>query len=153
LKNVLTRLLRTTRETRILGAAIARALLPGDVTILSGGLGAGKTFLARSVVGALGGRGMVTSPTFTLVHEHSTPRGPFVHADLYRLLDHPGSLGKEVAALGLVEKANSGAFLFVEWGESALLVLPPPALFISLEIAGPRERTARLWGARASDIV
>src|SRR6185436_16158639 len=76
--------LPTRRATRQLGRALARALQPGDAVILSGALGAGKTFLVRAVCRALGlGAGVrVVSPTFTLIRELDTvPR--LAHADLY----------------------------------------------------------------------
>jgi tRNA threonylcarbamoyladenosine biosynthesis protein TsaE len=148
-----TRTLRTRRDTRRLGQAIARVLSAGDLVVLSGDLGAGKTFLVRAIARALGAEGPVTSPTFTLVHEHATPRGPLVHADLYRLLD-ARNLAAEVARLGLRERRAAGALVVVEWGESALASLGGEAtVAVSLAIAGPHERVATLGGRRAGDIV
>lgn len=146
------RTLRTRRDTRRLGAAIARALQAGDLAVLSGDLGAGKTFLVRAVAHALGVSGSVTSPTFALVHEYPTTRGPLVHADLYRLRG-PG-LAAEVARLGLRERRREGAILLVEWGEDAVDALGgEPSLVVSLAIAGERERVATLSGPRADGIV
>jgi len=151
--------LRTRRDTRSLGAAIARVLAPGDLAILSGETGAGKTFLVRAIARALGADARVTSPTFALVHEYPTPRGVLVHADLYRLFPSPGtdasrSLETDVAALGLRERRGDGAILVVEWGEEAVELLGGrPALVVSLAIAGENERTATLSGARAGGIV
>jgi len=148
------RRLRTRRDTRKLGAAIAGALRGGDLVILTGGLGAGKTFLVRAVVRAAGATSRVTSPTFTLVQEHQTERGTIVHADLYRLLGNIGSLASEVARLGLRERRGEGAILLVEWGEDALAALgDEPALVVSLAIAGPSDRVVALSGPRVGDIV
>lgn len=145
--------LRTRRDTRRLGNVIARVLSPGDLVVLSGDLGAGKTFLVRAIARALGAEGRVTSPTFTLVHEYATRRGPLVHVDLYRLLD-AGDLAAEVARLGLRERRAEGAIVLVEWGESAVAALGgEAALAVSLAIAGPHERAATLSGSRAGDIV
>jgi len=146
------RTLRSRRDTRRLGAAIARALEAGDLAILSGDLGAGKTFLVRAIARALGVGGTVTSPTFALVQEYATPRAPLVHADLYRLRG-PG-LAAEVARLGLRERRREGAILLVEWGEEAAEALGgEPSLVVSLAIAGERERVAALSGPRADGIV
>jgi tRNA threonylcarbamoyladenosine biosynthesis protein TsaE len=146
------RVLRSRRETRTLGLSIARVLVPGDLVILSGDLGAGKTFLVRAVARALGAESPVTSPTFTLVRELLTSRGPLVHADLYRL--RGDSLDAETRRLGLRERRGEGAFVVVEWGEDAIDALGgEPALGVSLAIAGNHERTATLSGPRAAGIV
>lgn len=146
------RTLGSRRDTRGLGLAIARSLMPGDLVILSGDLGAGKTFLVRAIARGLGVRGVVTSPTFTLVRELATSRGPLVHADLYRL--RGDSLDAQTRALGLRERRGEGAFVVVEWGEDALEVLGgDPALVVSLAIAGEFERSATLSGPRVAGIV
>ena len=98
-----------------LGARIADQLRPGDVVALSGGLGAGKTTLARAILSALGHGGEVPSPTFSIVELYDPPavRLPVVHADFYRLRD-PG----EVEELGL-DDYRAGAALLAEWPECA----------------------------------
>ena len=149
------RKLRTGSDTRRLGAAIARRLQPGDLVVLSGDLGAGKTFLVRAIARALGVVGVVTSPTFTLVQEYRTERGTLVHADLYRLLENAAcSLADEVARLGLREMRAEGAILVVEWGEGAIDALGGrPALVATLAISGTSDRTVTLSGPSANDIV
>jgi tRNA threonylcarbamoyladenosine biosynthesis protein TsaE len=137
-----------------LGAAIASILSPGDLVVMSGDLGAGKTFLVRAVVRALGGSEPVTSPTFTLVHEYRTPRGLLLHADLYRLRGDVTRFEAEVERLGLGERREQGAFLLVEWGEGALEAMGgDPTLVVSLAFVGEHERSVKLSGARAGDIV
>ncbi len=143
----------TRRATRKLAAAIAKVLEPGDLFILSGDLGAGKTFLVRSLVRALGGRDPVTSPTFSLVHEISTPHGRVVHADLYRLRDSPRGLPYEVARLGLRELRSEGARLVVEWGEDVERELGGASLAVKLVVVGADARAATLSGPRAFGIV
>ena len=151
--------LRTRRDSRKLATAVARVLEPGDLVLLSGGLGAGKTFLTRAMARALGATGRVTSPTFTLVHEHAAARGTLVHADLYRLRtrDEKGrtaTLAAEISRLGLRERRSDGAILVVEWGEEAVEALGgEPLLAVSLAIVGPHERSATLSGSRADGIV
>ncbi len=148
------RVLRTRADTRRLGAEIGRVLRPGDLAILSGDLGAGKTFLVRALGRSLGIRAPITSPTFTIVQEYETPRGPLVHADLYRLRGDPAKLFTEVTRLGLRERRADGAFVVVEWGEDAMDALGgEPALFVALAIVGPHERKATVSGTRADDIV
>jgi tRNA threonylcarbamoyladenosine biosynthesis protein TsaE len=146
------RTLRTRRDTRRLGAAIARVLEEGDLVILSGDLGAGKTFLVRAIARALGVDGPVTSPTFALVQEYAAPRAPLVHVDLYRL--RGPDLAGEVARLGLRERRREGALVLVEWGEDAADALGgEPSLVVSLALAGEGARVATLSGPRADGIV
>ena len=146
------RVLSSRRETRALGLAVARLLEPGDLILLSGDLGAGKTFLVRAMARGLGVEASVTSPTFTLVRELATSRGPLVHADLYRL--RGDSLDAQTRRLGLRERRSEGAFLVVEWGEEAVEALGgDPALVVSLSIAGENKRTAALSGPHAAGIV
>lgn len=97
------------------GARIAAKLLAGDVVALSGGLGAGKTTLARAIIAASGYQGEVPSPTFTIIETYDPPavRLPLVHADFYRL-ERP----EEVKEIGL-DDYRSGAALLAEWPEKA----------------------------------
>lgn len=97
------------------GARIASALRPGDVVALSGGLGAGKTMLARAIIAGLGHAGEVPSPSFAIIETYDPPsvRLPLVHADFYRL-DDP----REVEEIGL-DDYREGAALLAEWPEHA----------------------------------
>jgi tRNA threonylcarbamoyladenosine biosynthesis protein TsaE len=151
----LVRALPTRRDTRQLGTAIARVLRPGDLVVLSGDLGAGKTFLVRAMARALRVPPPITSPTFILVHEYATAHAPLVHADLYRLREAgEARLADEVVRLGLRERRGEGALVVVEWGEEAIEALGgPPELFVSIAIAREGQRTATLTGCRAGDIV
>jgi tRNA threonylcarbamoyladenosine biosynthesis protein TsaE len=128
------------RATTRLGRRLGEALRPGDLVVLSGDLGAGKTFLARSLCRGAGvdPTEPVTSPTFTLVHEH---RGRLLvaHADLYRL-EAPEDLGQ----LGLRELRAEGAALVVEWGEPFADQLGGDALFVAIATPPDAPRTARL---------
>jgi len=149
-------LLRSRRDTVRLGQAIGRALRPGDLVLLSGDLGAGKTFLARSIVRARGvtGRVRVGSPTFSLVHEYESSQGLLLHADLYRLRDGAVSLAEEVRRLGLREQRADGATLLVEWGETAEDALGGDvSLLVRLSPGSlPQERVATLDGVRAAAV-
>lgn len=97
------------------GAAIAAQLRAGDVVALEGGLGAGKTTLARAIIAALGYSGEVPSPTFTIIETYDSPPLllPVVHADFYRL-ERP----QEVEEIGL-DDYREGAALIAEWPQNA----------------------------------
>ena len=95
------------------GIGLAAKLRPGDVIALSGGLGAGKTTLARAIIAALGHIGEVPSATFTILETYDGLSPPLVHADFYRL-DDP----TEVVELGL-DDYRDGAVLIAEWPENA----------------------------------
>lgn len=141
--------LRTRRATRKLGLAIARSLEAGDLVLLAGDLGAGKTFLARAIARGLGVSAAMTSPTFSLVREIHTSRGLLLHVDLYRLRGE--ALDAETRRLGLRERRREGALLVVEWGEEAVDALGGSAeLVVSLAIEGPHERAATLAGPKAA---
>jgi len=126
-------------ETESIGAALAAALEPGDVILLRGPLGAGKTRLVAGIARALSGATAVRSPTFTLVNEYSG-RLPLIHVDLYRL--DPG----EVRGLGLDEYRERGV-LAIEWGEKAPAALREEALELDLEIVSGEERAIRARAA------
>jgi len=113
---------------RRLGAKIAAALRGGEIITLSGTLGAGKTFLAKSIISSLGFSGDVSSPTFAIIHEYDEPsmRLPIVHADLYRL-DDPGELDE----LGLFDHPDS--VTLVEWPEKGGRALAAPDVAITIE--------------------
>lgn len=113
------------------GARIASRLRPGDVVALTGGLGAGKTTLARAIIAALGHPGEVPSPTFTILESYDTLEPPLVHADFYRL-ESPA----EVEELGL-DDYREGAALVAEWPAYAGgFANEPGCLSIALETAG-----------------
>lgn len=114
------------------GAAIAGQLRAGDVVALSGGLGSGKTTLARAVIAALGHTGEVPSPSFSIVELYEPPgvRLPLVHADFYRL-----AAPREVEEIGL-DDYRQGAAMIAEWPEHAGgFSQEPGCLSITLEIA------------------
>jgi tRNA threonylcarbamoyladenosine biosynthesis protein TsaE len=117
-------------DTRRLAAALAHGARRGDVVVLAGRLGAGKTTFAQGFARGLGVLGPVTSPTFTLVRQYPCALGQLVHADVYRM----GSLS-EVDDLGLAELAEGGVAL-VEWGDVAEPALAPVAWTVRLEPAG-----------------
>jgi len=132
-------------ETARLGAALAGVLAPGDTVLLSGPLGAGKSALARAVIGSLLGdsRAEIPSPSYTLVNVYETPRGAVWHADLYRLSGEAG----ELEELGL-DEAMGAALVLVEWPERLGATLPARRLEVALARppGGGRDAALKLTG-------
>lgn len=124
--------------TRTLGAALARALRPGDVVLLVGELGAGKTTFVQGMAMGLGVEEQVTSPTFTLLRPYSCapaggPGNPtalrtLLHADLYRM-ERTG----ELADLALGELVEEDAAAVVEWGDAAGGALGSAAVVVRID--------------------
>ncbi|MFK4810181.1 tRNA (adenosine(37)-N6)-threonylcarbamoyltransferase complex ATPase subunit type 1 TsaE [Devosia sp. ZW T5_3] len=123
------RLLPDDDATAALGAELAATLAPGDLVILEGDLGAGKTALARAIIRTLANDPVldVPSPTFALVQPYDTPSGPVLHADLYRLGDP-----REVDELGLLDNPN--AIVLVEWAERSPEIVAAASVVITLAI-------------------
>jgi tRNA threonylcarbamoyladenosine biosynthesis protein TsaE len=127
-------------ETEALGAKLAARLEPGDVVVVSGEVGAGKTTLIRGACRALGIEGPITSPTFTIGHRYEGGRLPVSHLDLYRL---EGLEGEEPALLD--DYLVPGAIAFVEWPAAAEPVLAGRAVVpVRLAHAGGDSRQIEL---------
>ena len=133
---------RSEAEMLGLGAALAQVLRAGDIIALSGGLGAGKTTLARGLLAALGLAEEAPSPTFAIVQPYAPPevRLAVAHVDLYRL-DDPA----EAEELGLEEYSVDGALL-IEWPERMGDRMWPEALLLQIDFLddGARRLTASL---------
>ncbi len=136
--------------TARVGAALGRALRPGDAVLISGGLGAGKSAVARAAIAALladeGRAEDIPSPTFTLVQVYETGAAEIWHADLYRL-SGPGEVGE----LGLAEAFGS-AICLVEWPDRLGTLAPARALGVALSFEGEGRRMVLTahgagWGA------
>ena len=131
--------------TRALGEALGRALLPGDVVLLEGGLGTGKTVFAQGLARGLGLRGAVKSPTFTLVHEHHAKAWPgartdLAHLDLYRLPE-----GSSIMDLGLDEFLEHGV-IAAEWGARLAIGYPDHVLVTLADGGGGETRRIVIEG-------
>jgi tRNA threonylcarbamoyladenosine biosynthesis protein TsaE len=121
--------------TQALGAALARALLPGLVIYLHGDLGAGKTALTRALLHAAGHKGAVKSPTYTLSEPYRIALDGkpvnLIHYDLYRM-----SSPEEFLDAGFREDFDGSNICVVEWPEKGEPVLPPPDVRVLLTVSG-----------------
>jgi len=115
--------------TAALGRRLAATLRPGDLVLLAGGLGAGKTALARSIIRTLMGDPAleVPSPSFALVQPYAAGATPILHADLYRL-----ATAHEIDELGLFERPD--AIVLVEWPERAPELAAQATLTVNLSL-------------------
>ncbi|HNW92134.1 MAG TPA: tRNA (adenosine(37)-N6)-threonylcarbamoyltransferase complex ATPase subunit type 1 TsaE [bacterium] len=126
---------RSPEETEALAGDLAATLAAGDLVLLAGELGAGKTEFVKGLAKGLGIHGIIQSPTFALVREHRDGRVPLIHLDLYRLAG-----GGEVEELGLDELRAEG-IVAVEWPERAAASWTKPLVRVALAYgAVPDER-------------
>ena len=131
-------------ETLALGWALADWLRDGDVLLLHGDLGAGKTTLAKGVAAGLRVPAVVTSPSFALVNEYETgltaPVSRLYHLDLFRLDD-----SEDLPSIGFADlSAPAYGVTVVEWPERAIDALPARYLLIEIERTGPEQRSIRI---------
>jgi tRNA threonylcarbamoyladenosine biosynthesis protein TsaE len=125
-------------ETTELGSSLGAELQPGDVVLLYGQLGAGKTAFVRGLAAGIGASpGEVSSPTFTLVQEYSGARATLYHVDLYRLD------AKEVEDLGLDELVSTDGIVAIEWAER-WETRPDDVIEVWIEDAGDEKRSIRV---------
>jgi tRNA threonylcarbamoyladenosine biosynthesis protein TsaE len=135
-------------DTVALGSQLGEQLHAGDVVVLSGPLGAGKTVLAKGIAKAMDVEGPVISPTFVLARVHRPRRAgapAMIHADFYRLLDHNGAdLLAELDSLDLDTDLDQ-AVVVVEWGEGLAERLSERHLHVRLERVGDSDVRIATW--------
>ncbi len=141
-------MLATVEDTLALGESLGSGLRAGDVVVLSGPLGAGKTVLAKGIARAMDVEGPVTSPTFVLARVHRARRAgapAMVHVDVYRLLDHAAAdLLAELDSLDLDTDLDD-AVVVVEWGEGLAERLSDRHLDVRLDRAAESEVRTATW--------
>jgi tRNA threonylcarbamoyladenosine biosynthesis protein TsaE len=135
----------TAAQTEQLGAELASSLSLGDVVLVRGELGSGKTTLVRGAARALGVAERVTSPTFGIGHRYSTPAGIVSHLDLYRLV----GLGEEDPGL-LDDYLGADRIAFVEWPEIAEQELDSTRLRVTLVHDGEDRRRIEILDRRSA---
>jgi len=140
--------LPTAEDTVALGAQLGEHLRAGDVVVLSGPLGAGKTVLAKGIAQAMDVEGAVISPTFVLARVHPARRSDapaMIHVDMYRLLDHASvDLEAELDSLDLDTDLDD-AVVVVEWGEGLVERLSESHLDIRLERGPETDVRTAIW--------
>lgn len=133
-------------ETEAVGGRLAKDLARGDVVLVSGEVGAGKTTLIRGACRALGVTDPVTSPTFTIGQRYRGGRAPVAHLDLYRLESMDGE------DPGLLEDyLDSGTIAFVEWPQAGAPLIERIAARVEIRHAGGDRREISVGWAAASD--
>lgn len=137
-------------DTERLGELVAPCLQDGDVLILTGGLGVGKTHFTKGVSRGLGDTRLVTSPTFALMAVHDEGRIPLFHFDLYRL-EH----AYELEDTGIYDVLGYEGACLLEWGEQFQDELTDEYLAVIIERTSEASRTVRLepHGERAEELV
>ena len=126
-------------ETRALGERLASVLQPGDVLLLDGNLGAGKSELTRGIARGLGIGGVIASPSFTILNVYDEGRIPLYHFDWYRL----GS-EEELYEMGMDEYLGGDGVAVVEWPGQCPGAVPQDHLRITLKVLGETEREIAL---------
>ena len=122
-------------ETRKLGMRLAAQLHPGDVVLLQGDLGAGKSEFSRGIARGLGITGPVPSPSFTILNAYDEGRIPLYHFDWYRL-----ESAQEIYEMGMDEQLGGDGIALIEWFQKAEECVPSRALLIHIHAANEETR-------------
>lgn len=122
-----------------LARLVAQFIEPGDVLFLHGGLGAGKTTFVRMLLSALGYKGRVKSPTFSIVEEYELEEISIAHFDLYRL-----ESSADVDNLGITDYLNEKTALVIEWPENGGSIIPNASIDINITICSSTTRNISL---------
>lgn len=144
------RLATSPESTKQLASTLAPYLHAGDVVVLTGDLGAGKTQFVQGVASGLGVRGPVTSPTFNILLEYPDGSLPLYHFDLYRL-----ESSADLEDIGYFETIDGDGASFVEWGEKFPDALPYGYLEIAINVDGDGNRrvSVHAYGERARQLL
>ena len=134
--------LKGMQATNVLGNCLSVVLGPGNLLLLSGDLGAGKTSLTKAIASGLGiEKKEVTSPSFAIIHEHLNGRLPLIHVDLYRLGPHA-----DITEIGLEDYFDGKNVVIIEWAEYLKDLLLETALKIDLSFIDEQSREVCLTG-------
>jgi tRNA threonylcarbamoyladenosine biosynthesis protein TsaE len=141
-------------QTARIGQRLGELFQRGDIVLLLGEFGAGKTHFAKGVAEGLGSTDLVNSPSFVLINQYKAGAShqsmPIYHIDLYRLED-----AREIAGIGLEEIANGDGVCIIEWGERAVPWLPPERITVQLGYLSETKRSIHFQphGERATALI
>lgn len=130
--------IKNLKQTKDFAKRFAKLLRGGEIILLNGDLGAGKTTFTREVLRALGVKDEVTSPTFTIMREYHTKKFDIFHFDMYRIVD-----ANEVGEFGLEDYLYSGnprSLVFIEWSENIKEMLRGKFITINISLMGENSR-------------
>lgn len=130
--------IKNLKQTKDFAKRFAKLLRGGEIILLNGDLGAGKTTFTREVLRALGVKDEVTSPTFTIMREYHTKKFDIFHFDMYRIVD-----ANEVGEFGLEDYLYSGnprSLVFIEWSENIKEILRGKFITINISLMGENSR-------------
>lgn len=130
--------------TRHLGARLGSVVATGDILLLNGTLGAGKTHLTQGIARGLGIKEAVRSPTFTLINEHTEGRIPLYHIDLYRTEGNA-----DLATIGLESYLEGDGVVVIEWAAKGSVWIPADALHITITPLDEKQRHFHLESSGA----
>ena len=134
--------LKGIEATDAFGNCLSTAIKPGDLLLLSGDLGTGKTSLTKAIASGLGiEEKEVTSPSFAIIHEHMNGRLPLIHVDLYRL-----GLPADIEEIGLEDYFDGKNMVIIEWADYLKGTLVETALNIDLSFVDEKSREVYLTG-------
>ena len=130
---------KNARDTQNIAKNLAKTLSGGEVILLNGDLGAGKTTFTKGLVKGLGGKKNVVSPTFTIMHSYDDTRIPVYHFDMYRIADED-----ELYELGLEEYLYENGVAVIEWNKFSRL--PEKTVTVNIVLKGGNEREIEICG-------
>lgn len=129
-------------KTGELGESLGRKLKLGDIVLLFGDLGAGKTTFIQGLAKGLGVENFVTSPSFVIANEYHLQSGSFYHVDLYRMNDIDS-----ITDIGIEDMLNNDSIIAVEWAEKAESLFPSSAIKVFFEVITESERKIIIKGS------
>jgi len=131
-------IIKNEKDTKKLAKKFSKLLKGGEIILLSGDLGAGKTTFTKYVLQSLGVKGDITSPTFTIMREYATKKFNIYHFDMYRLTS--GAEAREFGLEDYIYNTNSSSIVFIEWAEKVQDILRGDFIRINIKFVSENKR-------------